>query len=73
MTLGDGDYKPSTELLNLFNTLPNELHTGESRDDVVVKSEVFDTGLPYREDSTLTQRSTCDGKIVMTLVWAGST
>ena len=47
MTLGDGNYKPSTELLNLFNTLPNELRTGEARDDVVVKSEVLDTALRY--------------------------
>jgi hypothetical protein len=33
--------------LNLFNTLPNEVRTGEARDDVVVKSEVFDPVLRY--------------------------
>lgn len=44
--LGDGDYKPSADLLDLFNTVSTEFSTRESSSAVhVVKSEVFDTVL----------------------------
>ena len=46
--LGDRDYKPSADLLDLFKTVSTEFSTGESSSAVhVVKSEVFDTVLGY--------------------------
>ena len=53
MLLGEGDYRPSAELLELFNTLPAEFSSsnGEGSStagkDIVVKSEVLDTVLRY--------------------------
>jgi hypothetical protein len=41
--IGEGDYKPSAELLDLFSTLPD----ASTRRDVVVKSETLDTVLRY--------------------------
>ena len=42
----EGDYKPSPDLLDLFNTLPDEL-VSTARKDAVVKSEILDTVLRY--------------------------
>jgi hypothetical protein len=47
LQIGKEDYKPSPELLDLFNTLPEELSSTARRKDVVVKSEILDTVLRY--------------------------
>ncbi|KAF8805134.1 hypothetical protein BYT27DRAFT_7258250 [Phlegmacium glaucopus] len=57
---GDGDYEPSADLQELFNTLPTELSTGEgsstARRDVVVKSEVLDTDLWHGDGDSSSDR-----------------
>jgi len=45
------DYKPSSELLDMFNTLPDGL-SSTTRKDVVVKSETFNTVLPFDKNSS---------------------